>query len=189
MSPTAHWSEADYYRASRGARAAWQKTSQQLALEVGLDSGEVSRADDPGCGLPCVEPAGNHPLPAAGSPPMGGKELLQSIVGELRDVAATVGSLGAVADQIESALRSARPRAEQVERREVARQEVAPVARPPARRPAPPTAEAGDPSAIGGGERKILESLASHYPMRVSNAMGGAASVPSDVRGTSRKGA
>lgn len=37
MTPASHWAEHDYYRASRAARAAWQHTSQQLALELPLD--------------------------------------------------------------------------------------------------------------------------------------------------------
>ena len=32
MTPAASWSPADYFRASRGARAAWERTDQQLSI-------------------------------------------------------------------------------------------------------------------------------------------------------------
>ena len=52
MTPAASWSPADYFRASRGARAAWERTDQQLSILsdcpalalLGLESGEVKRA-------------------------------------------------------------------------------------------------------------------------------------------------
>lgn len=42
MTPTVGWNEADYYRASRAARRAWQATNAQLEIG-GLDEG-VARA-------------------------------------------------------------------------------------------------------------------------------------------------
>lgn len=47
-----HWNEQDYYRASRQARAAWQQTNSQLALDVdGLDETETAplRLVEPAC--------------------------------------------------------------------------------------------------------------------------------------------
>lgn len=58
-----------------------------------------------------------------------------------------------------------RPRAEQVERREVARQSVAAVARPPARRPAPPTADTN--GKVSGPQQRILDALAGLEAIRV----------------------
>lgn len=43
MAPVAHWSEADYYRASRRARAAWERSQPQLVLGLeGADAGTTS---------------------------------------------------------------------------------------------------------------------------------------------------
>lgn len=68
MTPTVGWSEADYYRAREAARRAFDRTSSQLQL--GLESGEVARADSAclGCGLPRLEPALPHSPLGAGSP-------------------------------------------------------------------------------------------------------------------------
>lgn len=92
-------------------------------------------------------------------------ELLQSIVGEIRDVAEAVDALRAVADQIESALRAARPRAEQV-RTERVRPAAPAAAQTPARRPAPPAADT-DLSAYAVG---LIRTLGERHPMRLTRA-------------------
>lgn len=84
MTPVQGWSEADYYRASRNARAACESRSEQLQLIGVLDEPQVSRADataaacgsssppfaaeadSPGGGLavPAEETSAHPPLPA-----------------------------------------------------------------------------------------------------------------------------
>jgi hypothetical protein len=39
MTPAAHWSPDDYYRASRAARAAWEATQPQLVIGLGETDG------------------------------------------------------------------------------------------------------------------------------------------------------
>jgi hypothetical protein len=39
LTPAAHWSPDDYYRASRQARAAWEATQPQLVIGLGEDDG------------------------------------------------------------------------------------------------------------------------------------------------------
>jgi hypothetical protein len=39
VSPVRHWCEADYYRASRQARAAWEATQPQLVIGLEQDDG------------------------------------------------------------------------------------------------------------------------------------------------------
>jgi hypothetical protein len=54
-----HWREAMYYRSSRAARAAWQRTNQQLAIG-GLEGG------DDECRVVTLEPASSLSLPLGG---------------------------------------------------------------------------------------------------------------------------
>lgn len=66
MTPVASWSPADYYRATRAARRAWQATDQQLAL--GLEEVDVARAEGMvGCGVHLLEPAASPSSRSAGS--------------------------------------------------------------------------------------------------------------------------
>lgn len=91
-------------------------------------------------------------------------ELLQSIAGELRDVGDAASALRAVADQIESAVKSARtPPREQVPER-ASRPAASP--RPPKREPQP-TVEVGDLSSYAVG---LLQTLAERYPMRLTRS-------------------
>lgn len=87
-------------------------------------------------------------------------ELLQSIVGEIRDVAEAVNPLRAVADQIESALRAEQVRTEKV------RPAAPAAAQTPARRPAPPAADT-DLTAYAVG---LLRTLGERHPMRLTRA-------------------
>lgn len=50
------WNEADYYRARDAARAAWQRTSAQLALEeVDMSRAEGDPCSGDGCGVHLLE--------------------------------------------------------------------------------------------------------------------------------------
>lgn len=97
------------------------------------------------------------------------RELLERFATAYEDAARVGGSASEVLTAIqwkiigpERERMQPRPRADQVERREVARQVVAPAARPPARRPAPPAAEPRDPAAgeLTGPQQRVLDALA-----------------------------
>jgi len=121
---------------------------------------------------------------------------LEAAIAAMRDVAGDVLSAGeavrAGAEAIAEAIMHwrqrdlERPRAEQGERKRAATAGTlrAPVpGRAPARRPVPPAAERDD-VVLGGGERKILDSLASHHPTRVTRSQLGTLSGYSHRGGT-----
>lgn len=58
MTPATGWTEAAYYRASRAARAAWERTDSQLTI------GGLDEADTGAVGL--VEPAAPPPVSPLG---------------------------------------------------------------------------------------------------------------------------
>lgn len=91
-------------------------------------------------------------------------ELLQSIAGELRDVGDAVSALRAVADQIESAMKSVRAPQREPSPDRPSR----PAPRPaPPKRQTPPPGEMGELSAYAAG---LLRTLAERYPMRLTRS-------------------